>query len=200
MKQRKKRAYDMRNRAANAAATRQLVALSARRLFQDRWYEEVSLQDVAQEAGVSLATVTRFFPLKSKLLLASIFADKPRTPSTDWRPGDIAGAIDLLVDSYEDTGMWMVRHYATALRVPELQPIVAQTRAMTRGWIAQVCAPRLPRRGAGRERVLDALDAALDVRTWWTLRRDMLRSVPQTRAHLRFVVEAILEAGNRQTR
>lgn len=192
MPRRKKRAYDMHNRAASAEATRALVARSARRLFHDRWYDEVSLQDVAREAGVSLATVTRLFPKKDQLMLAAILVEPPRAAHRAWRPGDVAGAIDVLVDSYEETGLWMIRHYGMALRVPELQPVIARTRAMTRGWIELVCAPRLPRRGKRREQVLDALDAALDVRTWWTLRLDMLRSPAETKAHLARVVEAIL--------
>jgi AcrR family transcriptional regulator len=184
----------MRKRAARAEATRLHVALTARRLFHARWYDEVSLADVARTAKVSLATVTRLFPTKTKLLLAAILADVPASTRRPWSPGDVDVAIDILLDSYEETGTWMIRSYALALRMPELAPIVEQTRAMTRSWLDLICGPLLPADTVRRRAALDAIEVALDVRTWWTLRLDMKRPLAETKTHLAFIVHAILDA------
>jgi AcrR family transcriptional regulator len=185
----------MTRRAAHTEATRHEVALVARKLFNARWYDEVSLADVASRANVSLATVTRLFPSKAKLFLAAVFAEVPTATRSGWSPGDVHGAVGILVDSFEETGRWIIRSYAVALRLPELVPIIAQTQAMTRSWIELICGPRLPRGPRRRREILDAVVVALDVRAWWVLRHEMKRTVVETKAHLRLVVDAILDRG-----
>src|SRR5262245_57430176 len=127
----KKRRYDMTRRVARQEATRQLIALAARQLFNVRWYDEVSLADVAKQSRVSLATVTRLFPSKSRLLLAAVLAEPPSEEARGWGPGDVHEAVGALVDSYEAVGAWIVRSYALGLRLPELTPVIEQTQHMT---------------------------------------------------------------------
>ncbi|WP_145813660.1 TetR/AcrR family transcriptional regulator [Kribbella amoyensis] len=49
--------------------TRQTVQRHALRLFEDRGYDETTVNDVAQAAGVSAMTVYRHFPTKEDLVL-----------------------------------------------------------------------------------------------------------------------------------
>src|SRR3954470_16627148 len=48
--------------------TRRLIAESARRLFADRGFEQVTIAEVAQEADVAVQTVFNYFPTKEDLV------------------------------------------------------------------------------------------------------------------------------------
>src|SRR3954463_16168280 len=72
--------------------TRQLIAETARRLFAERGFEQVTVAAVAQEADVSQQTVFNYFPTKEDLvfwrlgafedeLLGSVRARAPGEPA-----------------------------------------------------------------------------------------------------------------------
>jgi AcrR family transcriptional regulator len=52
--------------------TRQLLADTARRLFSERSFEEVSVADIARAADVSPATVFNYFPTKEDLVYSRL--------------------------------------------------------------------------------------------------------------------------------
>ncbi|MDT9598885.1 TetR/AcrR family transcriptional regulator [Sphingosinicella rhizophila] len=54
-------------RAKNAAATRQAMLTAARRRFLQESYENVGLRDIAGDAGVDVALVSRYFGSKEDL-------------------------------------------------------------------------------------------------------------------------------------
>jgi AcrR family transcriptional regulator len=78
-------------RARKKQQTRQLIADSARRLFAERGFEEVSVSEVARAADVSDATVFNYFPTKEDLFysglerfedqLLAVVRDRPRGES-----------------------------------------------------------------------------------------------------------------------
>ena len=51
--------------------TRQLLAETARRLFAERGFENVSIVEIARAADVSEATVFNYFPTKEDLVCAA---------------------------------------------------------------------------------------------------------------------------------
>jgi AcrR family transcriptional regulator len=53
----------------NAARTRELILDSALALFAEQGYDETTLDDVAERAGVSLSTLYRYFHTKDTLVL-----------------------------------------------------------------------------------------------------------------------------------
>ncbi len=55
-------------REVKKARTRQLIAVTAARLFAERGYEQVAVRDVAREAEVAEQTVYNYFPTKEKLV------------------------------------------------------------------------------------------------------------------------------------
>jgi AcrR family transcriptional regulator len=59
-------------RARKKQQTRQLIADSARRLFAERGFEEVSVSEVARAADVSDATVFNYFPTKEDLFYSGL--------------------------------------------------------------------------------------------------------------------------------
>src|SRR5919204_2779059 len=52
--------------------TRLHIADTARRLFVDRGFEEVTVADVAREADVAVATVFNYFPTKEDLFYSGM--------------------------------------------------------------------------------------------------------------------------------
>src|SRR5919201_3189368 len=52
--------------------TRQLIAETARRLFQERGFDAVTVDDVAREADVSRKTVFNYFPTKEDLFYSGL--------------------------------------------------------------------------------------------------------------------------------
>ncbi len=190
---RQKRNYDLGKRAISASATRQAIVQAARGLFLTQWYDEVSLQRVAEHAAVSLATVTRHFSSKLDLLAASLQEGDTSNLCRPPIPGDIADAVDQLVDRYEQVGEAMIRMEALRPRVPELQALHETfVRPQMRGWLAAVCAPMLPRDKPARERILDTVEIALDIYAWKRWRSDMGRTVAETKRELARAVTALL--------
>src|SRR5690242_17458757 len=105
------RAYSMQSREAAAEATRERILSAAQQLFFERWYDDVTIALVAREAGVSGQTLLNHFGGKEGLFTA--FIERAGTELVERReravPGDVAGAVAVLVDDYEITGDATVR-------------------------------------------------------------------------------------------
>src|SRR3981081_4643362 len=64
------RPYRLGRRAVSAHANGESILASARRLFGELRYDQVSLEDVAAQAGVTVRTVVRRFGSKASLFQA----------------------------------------------------------------------------------------------------------------------------------
>lgn len=62
-------------RLRNAAATRQAILASARRHFARESYENVGLREIAGDAGVDPALVSRYFGSKEQLFMEAVRGD-----------------------------------------------------------------------------------------------------------------------------
>jgi AcrR family transcriptional regulator len=188
------RPYRQIGRADAAEETARQILDAFGNSLRSRWFDEVTLEEVADRAGVNVRTVIRRFGGKEGLLEAfiddfipSVAIDRA-TP-----PGDIAAAIDRLVDIYETWGDSVIRNLAQEPRHPPLKRLLNLGRERHRVITAATYAPwldRLPR--SDRMRTLDALVAATDVYIWKLTRRDMARSRAETARVLRTLVDAVL--------
>jgi AcrR family transcriptional regulator len=188
-----------RAEAAEATATRILDAFAAR--LKAGWFDEIRLEDVAGDAGVSVQTVIRRFGGKEGLLPAmharlNAEIDSRREVS----PGDIQGAIRVLTQDYEAVGDLVLRTLAQEDRHPVLRQMTDTGRAFHRRWVARVFAPALAPLPPGlAEHRLDALVVATDLYVWKLLRRDMRRSERAYQAHVKSLVTAALAANLPET-
>jgi AcrR family transcriptional regulator len=171
------RSYTMRARAVATQETRERIIGAILALCIDRWYDEVTLHDVAAHAGVAVQTVINHFGTKEGLL-AAMLAD-PRTQRefggqrSKAVPGDIPAATDLLLEDYERRGDAAIRLLALEARVPALVPVLAFGRAGHRAWVERIFPAALDGLAAPeRERRVLLLVCATDVYTWKILRRD----------------------------
>ena len=171
-----KRPYQMVARADAAQATASRVLDAAVEAFTDEPYEDVSLEKVADRAGVTKRTVLRRFGSKESLFMAAMeHAVEEMTRHLNDAPvGDISGAVINQVGHYERWGTNRLRLLAQEDRIAVVAEHVAGGRAYHWAWVERTFAPLLVGlRGAARRRRVASLVVLTDVYTWRLLRRDL---------------------------
>lgn len=189
------RGYRMAARAQAAARTADDILRATAELWRERSIDEVTLADIAERAGVSVRTVIRRFGSREGVIAACIEADAAGIDAERGQaaPGDVDGALDILLAHYERDGDAVLRTLALEDRVAEAKAIVTAGRALHRAWCARVFAPYLPPpEDEGYGTRLDALVAATDLYAWKLLRRDLRRSAGETARVVRALVDGLL--------
>ncbi|MGO4255867.1 TetR/AcrR family transcriptional regulator [Marmoricola sp. RAF53] len=188
------RTYTQTARAAAAEETRLRILGAAFELQTERLSSEISLDDVAERAGVSVQTLLRRFGNRAGLIEASIryaneeIVDERRAPV-----GDREAALRVLVDHYERRGDFALLMLAQENSYDHVRQMSDAGKVTHRRWVAEVFAPDLDRLPAdAAEQVLDLLVVATDVYTWKLLRRDRGLSRPQTERRMNTLVAAVL--------
>ena len=190
------RGYRMVARAQAAAATAERILDAATELFWEQPGDQISLDEVARRAGVSVQTVIRRFGGKDGLFAAAWEreAQRVRRQRDQAPPGDVARAVRVLAEHYEMFGDRVLKLLAEEDRVPRLREITDHGRAFHRDWCARVFAPALAGRpAAARARRLAQLVAVCDVYTWKLLRRDAGLSRRQTELALTELLNPLLK-------
>jgi AcrR family transcriptional regulator len=188
------RPYRQSSRAESAEATGRRIsdAFLARLLRQ--WYDEITLDRVAEDAGVTVQTVVRRFRGKEGVLAAAIKTFGSQINARRAAPGgDVDRAVDNLLVDYEQTGDAVIRLLALEPRHPVLKEFLDFGRGEHRRWVETAFVKLLGELDAAtRRRALDALVIATDVYTWKLLRRDMARSVAATATTIKCMIHATL--------
>ncbi len=193
-----KRPYQMGARAAAAEETSRRLVAAMLKLFASRPFDEVTLEAVAGEAGVTLQTLLRRFGSKGGLLAAAaaegseqIAAQRGRAPV-----GDAAGAVANLFDHYEEWGDVALRLIGQEERFAEIAEIAQAGRATHAAWVERVFGPALERLdGVARARRRAQLLAVCDVTMWKLLRRDLGLSRVDAQASVLEIVQALCAEG-----
>jgi AcrR family transcriptional regulator len=197
-----RRAYDMTQRGESAERTRLAIVDAALSFIPQRMWEELTIEEIAMRAGVSVRTVLRRFGSKDGLVEAA--AERARELVADQRrgdrPGDLDSSIAELVEHYErwgDNAMWLLDHRRS---VPVLEQVAVDGTRLHEDWVRRVFAPQLaahPARSALRRRLAAALGAVTDVHTWEMLRRRSGLSRDETETALRELCAGVLREGSR---
>lgn len=185
-------------RAENARRTAERVLDVAVALFTDDPYDEVSLEHVADRAGVTKRTVLRRFGSKESLFVAAM--ERARDEMVRQREtapvGDVAGAVRNLVDHYERWGPNRLRLLSQEDRIPVVADHVRGGRRYHRSWVERTFAPLIADlSGAARKRRVVALVALTDVYTWKLLRRDLGLARAEVERTLVEAITMLAEAG-----
>ncbi|MEU9021269.1 TetR/AcrR family transcriptional regulator [Actinomadura sp. NPDC048394] len=187
-----RRPYRMGARAAAVEATRARVMQAAGSLWMRRWFDDVTLQDVADEAGVSVQTIVNHFGGKDGLADAVADLAASQTEITRQAPvGDVAAIVGALFADYERHGDANVLWTAQMDRVPAIARAAAHARVQHRAWLERVFADRLPAAGPEREHALNLYYAATDVYLWKLWRRDLGLSRGDAERAMRDLVTSI---------
>jgi AcrR family transcriptional regulator len=191
----KTRPYQMTARADATAATGERIVAAAHHRFVELDYEDVTLDSIAVDAGVTVQTVLRRFGSKEGLARAikelqtsQIVNQRDTAPA-----GDIPAAIRVLVEHFEQTGNNALHLLRQAHRVAPFAEITGFGRANRAQWVERVFAPWLTlHRGAARARLRAQLISTCDVQTWNLLRHLHGLSRRQTELALIELVEGVL--------
>ena len=165
----------MAARAATIQANGARVLDVALLLFTDKPYDDVSLDEIAEKAGVTKRTILRRFGSKGSLLLAANeHGGSEEMRRRDEAPvGDVHSAVALIVESYERFGRNRLRMLAQEERIPIVARDVAEGRRLHVSWVERTFAPLIGGlTGAARKRRIVALVALTDVYMWKLLRLD----------------------------
>lgn len=190
------RPYVMDQRARAAAATGERILDAATELFAELPYPQLTLAAVAARAGVTVQTVIRRFGDKEGLIAAGTARAMPQvmTQRGEAPVGDLTGAVENLVEHYEQAGPIALRLLAEEAASPTLAAIAADGRAYHRAWCERVFAPTLERCPApDRVRRRAQLVAVCDVYTWKLLRHDAGLSRDQVTVALRELLAPLLD-------
>ena len=198
----KRRAYQMAARADAVEETRTRIMQAAYQLWLEQHYDDVSLERVAQRAHISKQTLIRQFGSKDQLAYATVDWCRPREEAARHvEPGDVPGAVAIVVERYEHMGDANVRMLEIERRVPAIGYLIGQGRESHRQWVERVFRPFLPKRaGAAYERRALAFYAATEVMLWKLLRRDFGLSRKQTEAVLLELVSGLAAQDRGETR
>lgn len=184
----------MRARKEAVDQTRERILEAMAELWLTRHYDEVTLADVADLAGVSRQTVYRQFGTKDELLIATAEWKGPQGEAQMLvAPGDVDGAISRLMELYETMGDANVRALALEGRVDAMDHMLKRGRSAHRAWIEHIFDPWLPAHGSpDRDSVVMTLYAATDVMQWKLLRRDFHFTATDTEQIIRRLVTGVI--------
>ncbi|QDP20262.1 TetR/AcrR family transcriptional regulator [Sphingomonas xanthus] len=178
-----RRAYRQSARALAAEETGERILDAFAAELRQNWFDEIKLEDVARDAGVTVQTVIRRFGGKEQLLAA--VHDRMGAQilqRREVRPGDAAGVISALVKDYEEIGELVLRSLAQEDRYPAMRAMTDIGRAMHRQWMAAAFEPWLgPMSEEDRRRALDGLVVAGDIYVWKLIRTDLGRPLSEYR-------------------
>jgi AcrR family transcriptional regulator len=188
----------MGRRAVSAHANGESILASARQLFGELRYDQVSLEDVAAKAGVTVRTVLRRFGSKDGLFTA-VGAERAlsiRRARDEVHAGDVPEAVRLLVGTYEDWGDEVLHLLSQERGLAGVTDTVEAGRRYHASWVERSFSPLLGELPAAvRRRRIGQLVAVTDIYHWKVLRRDVGLSRAEAEASIRELVGDIVARG-----
>ena len=178
--------------------THRHILEAAAEIITTEEFDSLSMRRVAAHAGVSLSTVVRHFGTKDALLAALVAVGDDDAERVELRtsidPGDVVGAVRIVVDDYEASGQQLLHMLAQEHRFPALSQLLDVGRRGHRRWVRWAFGPQLDQRtGARRGQLEDLLVVATDLSTWKLLRRDRGLSVRATKSAMTELCEAVID-------
>lgn len=185
------RSYDMTRRGQAAAQTQERVLSAVESLLLQGAPGEITLQAVAEGAGVSVQTVLRHFGSRDGCLMAVAERVRARveTQRGELPVGDVRSAIEALVAHYEAEGILVLRVLGQETGDQWAGAFVRYGREYHRSWVERFLAGD----GHADATAVDALVAATDLSVWKLLRLDLGRTPEQVTAAMLLLVTGIQE-------
>lgn len=189
------RAYRQSVRADAVQDTERQIVDGLRALLEGRWFDEITLDDIAAAAGTTRQTVIRRFGSKAGVLSAMAVQMDSSIRAQRWsaHAESVAGIVALLMDDYERTGDILVRTLGQEARIPEFAAVLDRGRQGHREWIEDVFKAWLGKLdGQARSDRLAQLLVQTDVWIWHLLRRAQGHSAAETHRLMTQAIERLL--------
>ena len=185
------RSYTMGARAEAVAETRQRIIEALFDLGRERMFPDISLDDVAAAADVSVQTILRHFKSRAGLTEATMNHAITTVAKERHAPvGDVDAAVAVIVGHYEERGQTALLMLAQESSDPQVAALTRRGRAMHRTWVRDVFAPFV----GPRDPLIDLLVVATDVYTWKLLRIDRRYSRARTEQLIIRMATSLLES------
>ncbi|MGE8319121.1 MAG: TetR/AcrR family transcriptional regulator [Comamonas sp.] len=195
------RAYRQSARADAVLDTERQIVDALFALLEARWFDEITLDDIAAAAGTTRQTVIRRFGSKAGVLSAMAMRMDTSIRAQRWgTPADnVADIVALLMDDYERTGDILVRTLGQEARIPEFAAVLDRGRQGHREWIGDMFSAWLAKLDSQTRADRHAqLLVQTDVWVWHLLRRAQGYSAAQTGRLMTQAIERLLrEDGQR---
>lgn len=189
------RAYRQSARANAVQDTERQIVDALIALLEERWFDEITLDDIAAAAGTTRQTVIRRFGSKTGVLsaMAAQMDAAIRTQRWGTPARSVADIVALLMDDYERTGDILVRTLGQEARVPEFAAVLDRGRKGHREWIEDMFGTWLDKLdGRSRRDRTAQLLAQTDVWIWHLLRRAQGHSAAETHRLMTQAIERLL--------
>lgn len=189
------RAYRQSARANAVQDTERQIVDALIALLEERWFDEITLDDIAAAAGTTRQTVIRRFGSKTGVLsaMAAQMDAAIRTQRWGTPARSVADIVTLLMDDYERTGDILVRTLGQEARVPEFAAVLDRGRKGHREWIEDMFGTWLDKLdGRSRRDRTAQLLAQTDVWIWHLLRRAQGHSAAETHRLMTQAIERLL--------
>lgn len=190
----------MKHRAEKAQNT----ANDIMKVLGDLWLKhsihDITLDMVAEEAGVSVRTILRKYNSKEGLFEAALDKDVAgiQAIKDEAVPGDIYQAVDLLLKEYQFTGDAAIRTLALENELPIAGRILNVGRKMHTQWCERVFAEYLPsKKSKNYSTSVGAFYAATDVYNWKLLKHDLKFSNEEIREILINTLQGLIQQKNK---
>ena len=200
-KSKRRKPYQQTERAVATDNTRRRVIESAVALMRSaRRIQEITIQAIADDAGVAMRTALRHFGSRDGILEAAfehiketIAGNRFPTP-----PGEIVAAIESLMHSYEHDGELTIKVLEEENDLPFLHKLLEIGRKYHSEWLEHCFGSLLPELSAAqRKRRIIELYAATDVYVWKLLRKDLGQSRAATHSTLQNLVEGCIHQAHK---
>ena len=185
----------MTARAEKMARTEERIMRTAVSLWKEKSLRDITLEMIAENAGVTVRTLLRKYGSKDGVIQASMESEAARAAVTRMLPvsSDPGELISSLLDEYESMGDAVIRTIYLSDELPVAADILARGRAIHREWCEMsfgqyLCASD----AAERELRLTSIIAATEIYLWKLLRRDMGKSPEETFRIFRNIVAGLI--------
>lgn len=185
------RPYTMGARAEAVAQTRSRIVEALFELASRRTLADISLDEVAGGAGVSVQTILRHFESRAGLIAATLEHALAAVTQERHAPvGEVDTAVAVIVRHYEKRGRTSLLLLAQESSDPQVGELTRRGRALHRAWVNEVFAPF----AGPADPLIDLLVVAMDVYTWKLLRIDCGYSRTHTQQLMHRLVTSLLES------
>lgn len=171
-------------------------------LLGKRWFDEITLDDIATTAGTTRQTVIRRFGSKTGVLSAMAAQMDVTIRAQRWsKPVEsVADIVVLLINDYERTGDIIVRTLGQEARIPEFAAVLDRGRKGHREWIEDMFKAWLDElESRARTDRLAQLLVQTDVWIWHLFRRTQGHSAVKTRQLMTHAIERLLREDSQLT-
>lgn len=173
----------MTARAESAAQTTKDIIKVIGELWMKYSIHEITLEMIAEKAGVTVRTILRKYGSKEKLFEAAVKNDPAGIIAIkdEAQAGNIPQAVSVLMKEYEYVGLAVIRTLAVENELPLAKKILKKGRETHKKWCARIFSAYLPKATDKQyPLLLGAFYAATDVYKWKLLRKDLGYSKEET--------------------